>query len=171
MIKKKIYILAVMLTLIIIGCEKDPVTPRDATSNNISRESSNISGETELIESISDGTINYVDGGKKVVRNEVRAYQDNSNNGIMSGLRKIVTNKNFNSNNEGKCFGTFSIDTEEGYWEGQWTGITTSEGTTIKANGYNFENRDQSCEWTYFLPSSLEGKSGTFTAKIYSARD
>ena len=167
MLKKISYLVSIITLLMLVGCEDEPVAPL----NNSSEKNNKISGETQLVEYISSGSVKHLENGGKQVRNEIAVFNDRSNSSQLSGLRKIVYNHNFDSNDQGECFGVFSIETDEGYWEGDWTGTITSEGTTIRAMGYNFENRDQSCEWTYFFPSSLEGKSGTYSARIFSARD
>jgi len=164
MLKKSFYLAVLSVALIFIGCEDQPLSPTSGHSNKIS-------GETQLVEYINLGTVEKLGDGNKQIRQQVAVFKDISESAQVSGMRKIVLNHNYNSNNEGHSYGTFSIEAENGYWEGDWTGTTTSAGTTIKAKGYNFESRDQTCEWTYNFPSSQEGKSGTYSARIYSNRD
>jgi len=154
MLNKAKYLIAIIITLIFIGCENEPVAPTDGQSNKIS-------GETQLIESASSSGINQ----------QVLVFKDSSNSEEVSGLRKIEIYNSFSSNEDGHSSGIFSIDTKSGTWEGDWTGTTTSSGTTIIAVGYNMDDRDQSCEWRYYFPSSLEGKRGTYSAVIYDNRD
>jgi hypothetical protein len=161
----KIFYLVILFTaLMVLGCNEELVAPPNGQSNIIS-------GETKLIEYVDPGTVRQLEGGNIQVRNQVAIFKDSSINAQLSGLRNIVLNHNFNSNAQGNSYGTFSIETNSGLWEGDWTGRTTSSGTTIKAIGYNFDERGQSCEWNYYFPSSQDGEAGTFSARIISKRD
>jgi hypothetical protein len=154
MVKKISYIVSLFAAFIIIGCEEEPVAPTNVSSNKII-------GETHIVESMSSAGTDQ----------QITVFKDSSNSEQISGLRKIEIKNSFNSNKEGQSSGVFSIDTKNGTWEGDWTGTSTSSGNTIIAVGYNFDNRDQICEWRYFFPSTLEGKRGTYTAVIYNTRD
>ncbi|MEN8192092.1 MAG: hypothetical protein ABFS12_04710 [Bacteroidota bacterium] len=160
MIKKSYYIVTFLAVLLIIGCENEPVAPTNSSPNKIF-------GETNFVEYESPGTVTQFEDGTKQIRKQIAIFNDSSNDMQLSGLRKIELNHNFDSNNEGSCYGTFSLETKNGYWEGDWTGETTSTGTTIKAIGYNLDDREQYCKWEYYFPSSDEGKSGTYSAKIF----
>lgn len=153
MLKKLYFILTFFVAIILIGCEEEPVTASNGVSNKIS-------GETHMVESIGSAQINP----------KVRVFKDSSNSKLVSGLRKIETIKGFSSNEEGHSSGVFSIEAKSGTWEGDWTGTTNSSGTTIIAVGYNMDDRDQSCEWRYYFPSSQEGKRGTYSAVISTNR-
>ena len=162
---QKAFFLGTLLTaLIVLGCKDELVAPPKGQSNYIT-------GETKLIEFVTPGTVKQLGDGNRQVRNQVAIFEDNSNNSQLSGLRNVVLNHNFNSNDQGNSYGTFSIETNSGLWEGDWTGQTTSSGTTIKAIGYNFDERGQSCEWNYYFPSLQDGEVGTFSARIISERD
>jgi hypothetical protein len=161
---RKIFFLVTLFTaLMVLGCN-ELVAPPEGQSNIIS-------GETTLVKYVDPGTVRQLEGGNIQVRNQVAIFEDNSNNSQLSGLRNVVLNHNFNSNDQGNSYGTFSIETNSGLWEGDWTGQTTSSGTTIKAIGYNFDERGETCEWKYYFPSSQDGEVGTFSARIISERD
>jgi hypothetical protein len=162
---QKIFNLVILFTaLMVLGCDDELVAPPKGQSNIIS-------GETKLIDYVNPGIVKQLGSGNIQVRNQVAIFKDSSSNAELSGLRNVVLNHNFNSNGQGNSYGTFSVETNSGLWEGDWTGQTTSSGTTIKAIGYNFDERGQSCEWTYYFPSSQDGKVGTFSARIIYERD
>ncbi len=158
--QKMFYLVILFTALMVLGCNDELVAPPEGQSNLIS-------GETEFIEYVDPGTVTQLGHGNIQVRNQVAAFMDESNDNQLSGLRTVVLNYNYDSNNQGYSYGTFSIETNSGFWEGDWTGRTTSSGTTIKAIGYNnFDERGQSCEWNYYFPSSQDGKVGTFSARL-----
>ena len=159
MSQKKYYFVALFATLMIFGCNDELVTTPPRQTNRIS-------GETKLVKFVDQGTTKMLVDGKKEIRNQVAIFEDISSSKDISGLRNLVLNHDYDSQEHGKCYGTFSMETENGYWEGSFTGHTTSSGTTIKAIGYNFDDRGESCEWRYYFPSSLEGKRGTYSANI-----
>jgi len=154
MLKKISYLASLISLFITVGCEEELVAPSSGSSNTIY-------GETYLVESTSITETNQ----------QVAVFKDSSNSEVISGLRKIEVNNSFCSKEDGHSSGTFSINTKTGMWEGDWTGATNSSGTNIIAVGYNLDDRDQSCEWIYFFPSSQEGKRGTYSAVIYNNRD
>ncbi len=157
--KKIIYIVSLLVALIVIGCENQPV----ATTNGTSKK---ISGETHLVESKNFDTVNKIKNGYAQLSQEITVYNDISNNELLSGRRTVEVSSNYIINGEGQSAGSFSLESKIGHWEGDWTGTTTLDGTTIMVVGYNFDDRDQSCEWRYYFPSSLEGKRGTYSANI-----
>ena len=162
--QKAFYIGTLLTALIVLGCKDELVAPPKGQSNYIT-------GESKLIEFVTPGTVKQLGDGNRQVRNQVAIFEDNSNNSQLSGLRNVVLNHNFNSNDQGNSYGTFSIETTSGLWEGDFKGQTTASGTTIKAIGYNFDERGQSCEWNYYFPSLQDGEVGTFSARIISERD
>ena len=161
---KIFYLVALFTSLMVLGCSDELVAPSKG-------QSSIIYGETEIVEYVDPGTITQLGKGNTQVRNQVANFIDSSNKGQLSGLRNVVLNHDFNSNGHGNSYGTFSVETNSGLWEGNWTGRTTSSGTTIKAIGYDFDERGKSCEWNYYFPSLEAGTVGTFSARIISERD
>lgn len=162
---QKAFFLGTLLTaLIVLGCKDELVAPPKGQSNYIS-------GETKLIEIVNPGTVKQLGDGNRQVRNRVAVFLDSSNNSQLSGQRLVVLSHNFDANGYGNCYGTFSIETTSGLWEGDFKGQTTASGTTIKAIGYNFDERGETCEWKYYFPSSQDGEVGTFSARIISERD
>ena len=156
-------IVILIAVLIMVGCDSQPVSPPNSGS-------SKISGETKLIKSVDSGTTKQLANGGIQIRNKILIFEDSATNNELSGLRNIVFNHNYDKNNLGHCYGTFSIESDLGLWEGDWTGTKTLDGITIRAKGYNLDDRDQSCEWKYYFPSSLEGNSGTYSAVINTNR-
>ena len=164
---QKIFFLVTLFTaLMVLGCNDEPVSPLEGSSGIIS-------GETKLIEVVDPGTVIQLGGGKTQVHNQVAIFRDSSNNAKFSGLRNVVLNLTlFNSNGQENSYGTFRLETDNGeFWEGDWTGRSTSSGTAIEAIGYNIDEKDKSRLWNYYFPSSKEGKVGTFTARIIYERD
>jgi hypothetical protein len=161
---QKIFFLVTLFTaLMILGCNELVAPPEG--------QSSIISGETKLIELVNPGTVKQLEGGNIQVRNRVAVFLDSTNDSQLSGQRLVVLSHNFDANGYGNCYGTFSIETTSGLWEGDFKGQTTASGTTIKAIGYNFDERSETCEWKYYFPSSEDGILGTFSARIISERD
>lgn len=158
---QKIFFLVTLFTaLIIFGCSDETVAPP-------SDQSSAFTGETQFIEYVNPGTLNKLVDGKTHTLNQVAIFRDISDNPQLNGLRNVVVT----SNSQGNSYGTFSLETNDVRWEGNWTGTTTSSGTTIKATGYDLNERGKTCEWYYDLPSSQDRKAGTFSARIMYERD
>ncbi len=157
---KKYILIALFTTATFFGCNENSVAPSAARSDKIS-------GETKLIKFMDLGTTKQLENGKKQIKNQVAVFEDECDCSKLSGVRNIVMNYTFDKDNYGTGSGTFSIETKDAYWEGNWTGTTNASGTTIRAVGYNFDERDQYCEWTYFFSSSKAGQSGIYSAQIF----
>ncbi len=157
---KKYILIALFTGAAFWGCNENSLSPSALQADKIS-------GETKLVKFMDLGTTKQLENGSRQISQQVAIFEDKSNNGQFSGLRNIVMNHNFDKDNYGNSFGTFSIEAKNAYWEGEWTGTTNSLGTTIKAVGYNLDERDQRGEWRYHFPALDEGKSGTYTVKIY----
>ena len=151
---QKIFFLVTLFTaLIIFGCSDNSVAPP-------SGQLSTFSGQTKFV--------HYVGSGSSAqLLNQVAIFRDISDNPQLNGLRNVV----ITSNSQGSSYGTFSLEANGTNWEGKWTGTTTSSGTTIKATGYDLIERGKTCQWYYDLPSSQDGKAGTFSARIMYERD
>lgn len=151
---QKIFILATLCAAVMsLGCNESSVAPTTSISNTNS-------GRTQFIK--------YVNPGDSTqFLNQDAIFKDSSDNSQLTGLRDVV----INSQSQGNSYGTFSLETDGAHWEGNWTGTTTSSGTTIRATGYDLNERGKSCEWNYYLPSSQNGKAGTFSASIIYERD
>lgn len=166
MLQKFFFLVILFTALAIVGCNEELVTPQGG-------DVSIISGGTKLIEVVDPGTVTHLSSGETQVLNQVTIFKDSSSNAKFSGLREVVLNTTIlNSNGEENSYGTFSLETDNGeIWEGEWTGHTTSTGSTIEAVGYNIEEEGISCVWNYYFPSSKGGTVGTFTARIIYDRD
>lgn len=149
-----------LAALMIFGCSDNSVSPQLGPSTAVN-------GETEFIQFVGSGGSTQPIGGNSQVQNQVAVFRDSSDNAELSGLRNVVINTDGNGNS----YGTFSMVTSDADWQGNWSGTTTSSGTTIKATGYDLNDRGKSCVWYYYLPSSQDGTAGTFTARIIDKRD
>jgi len=145
--------------LMVIGCDES-VAPQSGPSNTFN-------GETKFLEYVDPGTTTQPGIGKTQGINQIAIFRDSTDNAQLTGLRNVV----ITSNSQGNSYGTFSMETNGVHWEGTWTGTTTSSGTTIKATGYDLNERGKSCVWYYSLPSSQGGKVGKFSARINYERD
>jgi len=165
MLKKSSYLVILIAVLLIVGCDSQPVSPLNSKSNQIS-------GETKLVKSVNPGTTKELESGDVQIRNRIMVFEDTANDNQLSGMRNIVFNHNYNKNKEGHCYGTFTITTDSGQWEGDWRGTTTSSITVINAIGYSLDEREKYCEWTYSFSNLEDLHNGTYTAKIfYDDRD
>ena len=158
---QKIFFLVTLFTaLIIFGCSDNSVAPP-------SENSSTFSGQTNFVQYTGPGSSTQPGSGNIQALDQVAVFRDISDNPQLTGLRNVV----ITSNSQENSYGTFSLEANGANWEGNWTGTTTSSGTTIKANGYDLNERGKTCEWYYYLPSSQDGKAGTFSARIRYERD
>lgn len=158
---QKILSFAVPLAaLLIVGCSDNSVSPALGPSTAIN-------GETEFVQYADPGNGPLSGGGNSAILKQVSIFRDSSDNTQLTGTRNVVVT----SVNQEKSYGTFSLETNDAHWEGSWTGTTTSSGTTIKATGYDVNERGKSCVWYYYLPTSENGMAGTFTARISYERD
>lgn len=149
-----------LAALLIFGCSDNSVSPALGPS-------SAVTGETEFIQFVGPGGTSQPGGENSQMQNQVAVFRDSSDNAELTGLRNVV----INSDGQGNSYGTFSMVTADADWQGNWTGTKTSTGTTIKATGYDLNDRGKSCVWYYYLPSAQNGKAGTFTARIIDKRD
>lgn len=160
MLKKIFYLVTIFAALLFFGCNEQSVSPLNSGSNKVS-------GKTKLVKFLDLGSTTQLENGNKQILNQIAVFEDVCNCPQLTGTRKIVMNQNLNKDNCGSCFGTFSIEAKNAYWEGEWTGNTNALGTTIKAVGYNLNERDQRGEWEYYFPSGQNGELGTYSAQIY----
>ena len=156
---KIFFFVALFAALMVIGCNESVAPPTGSSST--------FTGETKFLEYVDPGNITQPRIGKTQSVNQIAVFRDSSDNAQLTGLRNVL----ITSNSQGSSYGTFSMETNGVHWEGTWTGTTTSSGTTIKATGYDLNERGKSCVWYYYLSSSQDGKVGKFSARINYERD
>ena len=162
MLNKSLYFLIIILALTFVGCDDQPLSSvSDNTLGN--------SGRTNLMDNNNSDISKQLAKGNVQNKNQSLVYIDISENPVLSGTRTMGSSPNYDCNQAGNSFGRFTFDSESGqHWEGDWVSRTTASGTTIRATGYNFDDRDQSCEWNYFFPCEDGGKQGTFRANLHT---
>jgi hypothetical protein len=116
-------LLAVVLMVLLLVVPASAAPPKTEFTSMVS-----------LIATVREGDFTFPDDNIFHARNRVEKFKEVATDPRLSGESLYTINANFRVMSDGgftgPMWGTFRLDSENGYWEGSWTGYVEEDGSS-----------------------------------------
>lgn len=111
------------------------------------------------------GTVTNPDGNTHI-RGGNEEFRVDATDPRVSGTMSVVINANWDSSGVGPMWGTYRLDSADGFWEGTWSGMRHADGSiSVRNVGHGRGGFEGLKVWTTIEFPSL-GEDGTMSGRI-----